>query len=308
MVDFNFNIDSIDVDLDLTIDGLTIPKFTWAWIGLSFGGLLLEQFAAYHINRFLSRRFGGDPYEQLFEKMLGAFGQMLDDALTRDAVREMSALLNATTTTFKEYLNAPASIDRLEFATNDSAKLISELEQFGNRTYQTYMQAASLRLLILQQRASLDKNEVKNFKEARDRYIAHHKEIASSIKPVVQDFMDKLINQAQMALITGHISHTYAPQQYLWGIAYIPYGPDGSHIFVDNHVNQHKIAIGFGPNYKGEKVPNGARRIYSDLIGRKEELINEIVEQADGGDILYGEKMIEVWKMGPQTKELAKGK
>jgi hypothetical protein len=176
---------------DVTIDGLSIPKFTWAWIGLGIAQGVLNGIGAGLFGALANAIFGGTQksMEQLLKEQLVAFAQILQEAIDANELRRYGSNLAAYITLYKEYSRTP-STEGLRYLQQGTAIAMSNLESLGLTAYRTYMTAAGLRLSILQEAIKRKIATYADFEEQRKASIDFHagavKFIDNQTDPFVQ--------------------------------------------------------------------------------------------------------------------------
>ena len=169
---------------NLTIDGLSFPKFSWQWIGMGLAQGVLSFIGGALFSALANAIFGGtSPHisiEQLLQQQLEEFAQIVDDAVTQNEVRRYWADSRAYFELYREYLNTPSK-DSLESIRRTSAVALSNLESLGFPGYRAYLSAASLRLTILQEAVRRRLATLKDYEGQTEAAIAHHNEIVAYI-------------------------------------------------------------------------------------------------------------------------------
>jgi hypothetical protein len=169
---------------DVLIDGLTIPKFTWAWIGLGVAQGVLSAFGGAVFSALASAILGGGKsIEQLLKEQLTEFARIVEEQLQENDLRNYQARIVAFVSLFQEYRNSP-TVSRLDYLVNNSAEALSQIESLGFKGYRTYMSAAGLRLTVLQEvsRRNRTIGNQQNFREQRQRSVDVHNSVLSTIE------------------------------------------------------------------------------------------------------------------------------
>jgi hypothetical protein len=183
--DFKLTPKGLKLDAkDVIIDGLTIPKLTWSWIGLAVAQGVLAGLGGIVFGAIANAIFGasgGKSMEQLLQEQLEAIARIVQESLKDEALREYGARVKAYVALFREYQNDPTAAT-LDFIRNNTAVALAELESLGFMGYRTYMTAAGLRLTILQEVMRSGRTGArKNFDSQREVAIAYHNQIVDLI-------------------------------------------------------------------------------------------------------------------------------
>ncbi|HEY6044978.1 MAG TPA: hypothetical protein VIU65_00160 [Pyrinomonadaceae bacterium] len=168
---------------DVLINGLTIPKFTWGWIGLGIAEGVLSALGGAIFGALANAIFGsGKSMEQLLKEQLAEIARIVEEKLQENDLRNYQAKVGGFVTLFREYNNNP-TMSRLNYLTNESAPLLSEIESLGFKGYRTYMTTAGLRLSVLQQqiKKSNTAGNRANFADQRDVSMEFHNEMQALI-------------------------------------------------------------------------------------------------------------------------------
>jgi hypothetical protein len=168
---------------DVNYDGILFDKFSWSWLALKIAEGVLDSVGGRILGSITEALLSnGQPdLGQLLAKQLREFSHLLDNKLQEESLRRCHTQLIGISSIMREYRNAPQGKDRLENATSLSNLLVAELKGFGFAGYRTFLSAAGLHLLILQDRLKLWKGEEANYRESVQEYVEHHKSITKTI-------------------------------------------------------------------------------------------------------------------------------
>jgi len=195
---------ALNINGPLFLDGIRVPAFSPKWFAVNIGVGVLQNIGGALIGGFLSAIFGGKSMEELFAEYLQNTAiiveEIVDAKLKEEALRHARVSLAAIKGNMREYENAPKALTRLDHATDNSQLLVQDTKSLEFVGYMTFLSAAGMRLLILQERAKLDRDEVKNFEKAKTDYIAYHKSVDDKIA-------EELTPQAQVERIIRERAH-----------------------------------------------------------------------------------------------------
>jgi hypothetical protein len=165
---------SIDMEVDVTIDGVFFPKFSWGWIGLKVGEAILSGCGGLIFSKLLSAIVGGPSMEEL---LVRAISREMKRLLEENDLRNYTALLSSLSDLMTEYANNPNSLDRLTYAVNQSSDLVNLTNSLGYIGYPAFISAANLRIAVLQEKLKVDPADRPNFLAAREQYRNRHLEL-----------------------------------------------------------------------------------------------------------------------------------
>jgi hypothetical protein len=183
--DFGFRMENGTLHMhakDVIIDGMSIPKLTWSWIGLAVAEAVLVNVGALILGALSNAVHGesGKSIEQLLKEQLVAIAHIVEEALKENDLRNYQAEIDAYINLFREYQHDNTNA-RLDFLINNSAVVLSRLESLGFVGYRTYMIAAGLRLGILRESIKRTGRGRDNVTNQFDAAVAHHNEIVAQI-------------------------------------------------------------------------------------------------------------------------------
>ncbi len=196
-----------DVNIDMTaglhIDGLDIPSFTWAWIGVKIGEGILANAGGLIFSKLLSSVFGGPTLEEMLNRQLERISQEVERRLVENDLRNYRGLLSTVSSLMTEYQNNPANKDRLNYSIIKSRELVDLCQTISFTGYPSFIAAATIRLAVLQEAIKNDPAESRNFKEARDSYRDYHDQLR---RQLTSDW-DQEVAAAQQAMINEYASY-----------------------------------------------------------------------------------------------------
>jgi hypothetical protein len=212
--EFDFFLDNGHLKLsakDVVIDGLSIPKYTWGWMGLAVAQGVLSALGSAVFGALVDVIFGsGKSLEQLLKEQLAEFTRIVEEKLQENDLRNYEAILSAYVQLYQEYTNDPARAGSLDFLINNSAVVLNQIQTLGFKGYRTYMTAAGLRLTVLQERIKLSPEKAgpgRNFITQLERSTDFHnqilKEIDRTLSPEGQ--CEHFIQAAQAAGHAGYL-------------------------------------------------------------------------------------------------------
>src|SRR5438876_11718641 len=95
-------------NVDIVVNGLHLPAFTWGWIGLSIGRALFEGAAGLLFNALTQALgLGGPSVEQLLREQLRAIERILRAVVEQEALRHALAQYITTRELMVEYIAEP---------------------------------------------------------------------------------------------------------------------------------------------------------------------------------------------------------
>ncbi|RYZ91451.1 MAG: hypothetical protein EOP04_00350 [Proteobacteria bacterium] len=142
---------------------LRIEPFTWTWVAVNLAEGAIAWLGGVAISKVLGIGGNVKPVEQLQEESLKRISQVFVQVLQAERLVQATDKLTSIQRNMLEYSLAPkSSADRLYFATNDSSELLATLATLRWVGLESYLTAASLRHIILQERykASGDPGEL----------------------------------------------------------------------------------------------------------------------------------------------------
>jgi hypothetical protein len=167
---------------DILINGLTIPAFSWSWIGMSIASGLLAGLGAAIFGALSDALFAKKQIDiaQLLYQLLEEFRQVIQQELQINDLRNYTADVEAYEELFKEYLSTkdPGVLTTLVTETAPPYYKLSSLEYLG---YRPFMIVAGLRLSILQEYIWRGRYGAKVLLDFREEAVAHHNAVISQI-------------------------------------------------------------------------------------------------------------------------------
>jgi hypothetical protein len=185
--DFDFSYQDGHLKLratDVTIDGLTIPAFSWQWIGLSIAQGILSSFGAAIfgalVNSFLGR--GKESLEDELQKMFQEFAELMHDMIQENEIRNATGEVLGYVNNLNIYRNDPTPDGLMRLIESNSVAL-AKIKTLGPPAYRIFMISSGLQLAALQERIKHKRNKgtIQNFVDQRDSSIGQHKEIITFI-------------------------------------------------------------------------------------------------------------------------------
>jgi hypothetical protein len=161
---------------DVTIGGLSLPKFTWAWVGSAVASSLLAPLG----NAVFSALLGGllqqgKSMEQYLQELLSQMRILLRSELQENDLRNYTAAVNAYVAGYKQYLDTPSphDVERLNRLVDGTNLPFYQLASLGFMAYRPFMILAGLRLAILQESIRRKMIGQASFKQAREEATVH---------------------------------------------------------------------------------------------------------------------------------------
>jgi hypothetical protein len=151
--DFGFQIQDGQLRIsarDVTIDGLPIRKFGWAWFGMALAEGAVHALGGMVFTAVVSAlRQDNEPgLSELLNQQLAEFAQIVQRALDAHMLKSLQAKLEGFVLRYTEYCNDPSD-SSLELILHDSAEVVAGLRNLSLAGYRSYMIAAGLRLTAL---------------------------------------------------------------------------------------------------------------------------------------------------------------
>jgi hypothetical protein len=181
---FKFQNGSLTMNVkDAKIDGLSIPAFSWRWVGLAIAQGLLAGFGGLIFKALSDAILGhddGKSMEQLLKEQLAQFAQIVQDALMMNNLQQYQAKIDAYCRVYREFLN-DRRLPQLDLLLFHSREALSLLATTGFSGYRTYMIGTGLRLAALRDQMRMRHTSSADFKEERAAALEFHKSVQNVI-------------------------------------------------------------------------------------------------------------------------------
>ncbi len=194
---FNFKTGELFAK-DITIAGLSVPLFTWAWFGINIGAGLVIALGAEICEKLFSAVFGGKSFEDRMAEVLNEIRFIIREelklAFLEHDLQAASNKLRELVATMKTYANNKDKHE-LDRAMDLSTELVSILMDDNLMVwgYPMFVNAAGLRLAVLQERAKTIAGDKKNFVDSRNEYIDFHIKTEQKIKDGVTAAVEEAV-------------------------------------------------------------------------------------------------------------------
>jgi hypothetical protein len=167
---------------DIFIDGMTVPKFTWGWVGLSIAAGLLSGVGSLALSVISNALFTnkGKNMEQYLQELLEQFQQIIREELHINDLRNYVAAEKSYSELFRLYSESH-SMATLNYLMNEPPKTFYQLDSLGYYGYRPFMILAGLRLAIVQEYIRRTGKGQQHFEEIRQAAIAHHQDVGQII-------------------------------------------------------------------------------------------------------------------------------
>jgi hypothetical protein len=166
---------------NVIIDGLSFPKFTWQWIGMSIASGVLAGLGGMLFGLLTEGlRSNNQDLENLLKRQLEEFARIVETKLQENDLRNYTAAIESYLQIFDEYKNNRTT-GRKDYLLNETATELSKIKSLGFIGYRTYITGAGLRLSLLQELMKHDRREVANFVSQRDRINHYQKDANDTI-------------------------------------------------------------------------------------------------------------------------------
>jgi hypothetical protein len=167
---------------DVTIDGLSFPKFTWQWIGINLASGVLMGIGGQLFTAVTNAIFGGtgQSMEPLLKAQLEAFARIVQQAITNAEIQRYASLMESCFDRFEEISRTPDR-NRLGRLLDDTSDHLRALGDLDFPAYRTYMSGASLRLAALQEGIKRRLSVVEDFEAQVQKSVAKHREMIAYI-------------------------------------------------------------------------------------------------------------------------------
>jgi hypothetical protein len=278
---------------DVLINGLTVPKFTWGWLGINLAGGVVAKVGGLVFDVLLSALgLGGPNMEELLRKQLEEIEKIVERKFREHELRRCSACLDHIERLMREFVGNRKLVFRLTDATTDSSRLMSDLLTLDFHAYRMYMISANLRLAILQEWAALDPAEVKNYNEALGEYMRCH----ASWKRRAET--DLSVNGQIKKWVDRHVPDDPVPDGLLGMKKYIRAIPQLNPMSVQVEEPVFGIAPGDLPRLPPERIrdvfaPEGIRLLNPPLAGVVDW---KAVQDRVLPDLKIGDAIVQAWQ------------
>jgi hypothetical protein len=169
----------------LKLQGLSFPASTWGWVALNIAQGALAGIGGMIFSAIANALFSSKQPDiaDLLRQQLIAFAHIIEQAFDQHDLMEAQTSLTTDLDLMSEYVRTPHGAGgRVEHLIPSTAHTLRLLERLNYAGYQTYIQAAGLRLALLQDLANRERGGAEqNFTAQQTRIQSYHDQMISYI-------------------------------------------------------------------------------------------------------------------------------